>query len=566
MKIQGIVTSKGIAFGQAFILEKKKIDVSFAPCMDPEMAIKDLHEAIVKSKDQLKAIVEKTKKEIGEKESKIFNAHCLILDDPEFVKSIESTIVREKSSVVYAIETTRKMFESMFMGMDNAYMRERAADINDVSNRLIKSVLGIEDRIEVEKGTILVCDDLEPSDTAALDPEKIVGIVTEKGGETSHSAIIAKSLGIPAISKVKLDPECLENGAELIVDAIDGLLIIGPTELEKRNYQDIKNHYDNERAIYSEGMMSSAETLDGQAVEISANIANVDHLEAIIKQGADGVGLFRTEFLYMNRNSPPSLEEQFSAYKTALTAFGDKPMVIRTFDIGGDKQIDYLKLDPEMNPFLGYRAIRISLDREELFRIQIKALLMASPYGNLKIMFPMISSIEELMRTKEIIASVESEMMEEKIPIGTYETGMMVEIPSVAIQAEKFAKYVDFFSIGTNDLLQYTVAVDRMNEKLSHLYSWYHPALLELIRNVARAAEKNNIWVGVCGESASDSNLLPFFVGAGVHELSMSPSKIAEMKWRLRHLTKSELQPVVEHVLSLETADQVRRYLQTLTH
>lgn len=566
MRIQGIVTSKGIAFGQAFILEKKKIDVSFAPCMDPEMAIKDLHEAIVKSKDQLKAIVEKTKKEIGEKESKIFNAHCLILDDPEFVKSIESTIVREKSSVVYAIETTRKMFESMFMGMDNAYMRERAADINDVSNRLIKSVLGIEDRIEVEKGTILVCDDLEPSDTAALDPEKIVGIVTEKGGETSHSAIIAKSLGIPAISKVKLDPECLENGAEVIVDAINGLLIIGPTELEKRNYRDIKNHYDNERAIYSEGMMSSAETLDGQAVEISANIANVDHLEAIIKQGADGVGLFRTEFLYMNRNSPPSLEEQFSAYKSALMAFGDKPMVIRTFDIGGDKQIDYLKLDPEMNPFLGYRAIRISLDRENLFRIQIKALLMASPYGNLKIMFPMISSIEEVIRTREIIASVEAEMVEEKIQIGSYEIGMMVEIPAVAVQAEKFAKYVDFFSIGTNDLLQYTVAVDRMNEKLSHLYSWYHPALLELIRNVARAAEKSNIWVGICGESASDSNLLPFFVGVGIHELSMSPSKIAEMKWRLRHLTKSELQPLVEHVLSLETADQVRRYLQTLTH
>lgn len=564
MRIQGITTSKGIAFGTAYVLVKKHVDVTFKTCTDTEFSIKELHDAIKRSKDQLKEIVKKTKEEIGEKESKIFNAHSLILDDPEYVKSIESIITKEKVCVAYAVEQTRKMFEAMFLGMDNPYMRERAADINDVSNRLIRAVLKIEDSIDVPPGTILICEDLEPSDTAALDPAKIAGIITEKGGETSHSAIIAKSLAIPAISNVKMDTTIVEDGCKLILDAIEGIVIVNPTESELVHYQNIKDHFFKEQSVYKVGMLDKVKTLDGHEVEISANIANVDHLNNILEQGADGVGLFRTEFLYMNRNSPPSVEEQYNAYKTALQAFDDKPMVIRTFDIGGDKRIDYLNLEDEMNPFLGYRAIRISLDRQELFKVQIKALLMASPYGNLKIMFPMISSIEELLQTREVIDSVRIEMEKENIPIGHYEIGMMVEIPAVAVQADKFAKYVDFFSVGTNDLLQYTVAVDRMNEKLNHLYSWYHPGLLEMIKMVAEAGEKAGIWVGICGEAAADPNLLPFYVGIGIHELSMSPSKIAEIKWRLRHLSKSEQGEVVAHVLSLETSEQIKRYLTTL--
>ncbi|MBE0450981.1 MAG: phosphoenolpyruvate--protein phosphotransferase [Clostridia bacterium] len=564
MKIKGITTSKGIAFGTAFVLVKKHVDVSFKPCTDIDTAINELHIAIKKSKDQLKAIVKKTKEEIGEKESKIFNAHSLILDDPEYVKSIENIITKENVCVTYAVEQTRKMFEAMFLGMDNSYMRERAADINDVSNRLIRAVLNIEDSIDVPAGTILICEDLEPSDTAALDPAKIAGIITEKGGETSHSAIIAKSLAIPAISNVKMDSGNVVTGDKLILDAIEGVLIVNPTESELAHYQNIKDHFVKEQSVYKVGMLGRVKTLDGHEVEISANIASADHLKNILEQGADGVGLFRTEFLYMNRTSPPSVEEQYNAYKTALQAFGDKPMVIRTFDIGGDKRIDYLNLEEEMNPFLGYRAIRISLDRKELFKVQIKALLMASPYGNLKIMFPMISSIEELLQTREVIDSVRIEMEKENIPIGDYEIGMMVEIPAVAVQADKFAKYVDFFSIGTNDLLQYTVAVDRMNEKLTHLYSWYHPGLLEMIKMVANAGEKAGIWVGICGEAAADPNLLPFYVGIGIHELSMSPSKIAEIKWRLRHFNKSEMGEVVAHVLSLDTSEQVKRYLTTL--
>lgn len=564
MKIKGITTSKGIAFGTAFVLVKKHVDVSFKACTDTETVINELHVAIKKSKDQLKAIVKKTKEEIGEKESKIFNAHSLILDDPEYVKSIENIITKEKVCVAYAVEQTRKMFEAMFLGMDNSYMRERAADINDVSNRLIRAVLNIEDSIDVPAGTILICEDLEPSDTAALDPAKIAGIITEKGGETSHSAIIAKSLAIPAISNVRMDSGNVETGDQLILDAIEGVLIVNPTESEMAHYENIKEHFIKEQSVYKVGMLDRVKTLDGHEVEISANIASVDHLKNIMEQGADGVGLFRTEFLYMNRNSPPSVEEQYNAYKTALQAFGDKPMVIRTFDIGGDKRIDYLNLEEEMNPFLGYRAIRISLDRKELFKVQIKALLMASPYGNLKIMFPMISSIEELLQTREVIDSVRTEMEKENIPLGDYEIGMMVEIPAVAVQADKFAKYVDFFSIGTNDLLQYTVAVDRMNEKLTHLYSWYHPGLLEMIKMVAKAGEKAGIWVGICGEAAADPNLLPFYVGIGIHELSMSPSKIAEIKWRLRHLSKSNMGEVVAHVLSLDTSEQIKRYLTTL--
>lgn len=563
MKIKGITTSNGIAFGNAFLLVKKPVDVSFKATSNIEQTLEILHTAIKKSKEQIEAIVKKTKEEIGEKESKIFSAHSLILDDPEYIKSIEDIISEEKVCSEYAVDQTRKLFEAMFLGMDNAYMRERAADINDVSNRLIRAILNIEDSIQVPDGSILICEDLEPSDTAALDPSKIAGIVTEKGGETSHSAIIAKSLGIPAISNIKIDSDKVATGRPMILDAIEGFLIINPTTAETTHYQNIRQLYMREQSVYQKGMCEPATTRDGFEVEVAANIASVAHLSNILDQGADGVGLFRTEFLYMNRTTPPSLEEQFNAYKTALEAFGDKPMVIRTFDIGGDKHIDYLNLDAEMNPFLGYRAIRISLDRKELFKVQIKALLMASLYGNLKIMFPMISSIEELLETREVIDGVKSELAKENISIGSFEIGMMVEIPAVAVQADKFAKYVDFFSIGTNDLLQYTVAVDRMNEKLTHLYSWYHPALLEMIKMVADAGKKAGIWVGICGEAAADPLLLPFYVGIGIHELSMSPSKIAEIKWRLRQLKKKELDLVVAQVLSLETSEQVKRFLKS---
>ncbi len=563
MKLKGISTSRGIAFGNVFRLNKKSIDTSYEKVECIDSTIKALHDAVQVSKLQLEQLAERTKLAIGEHESKIFIAHAMMLEDPEFIEPIEEIIREEEACVPYAVEMTRKTLVSIFSAMDNAYMRERAADITDISNRVIKNALGIIDNWELPQNTILCCEDLEPSDTAMLDPNQISGIITVKGGETSHSAIIAKSLNIPALAKVEI-PHHFTEGTPVIMDALNGILILEPSDADIAYYSDLKDSFQQEIDKYEVGKMDSVKSLDGFEMEIAANIASTEGLEAVLKAGADGVGLFRTEFLYMNRTSPPTLEEQFEAYKKVLTAFGSKPMVIRTFDIGGDKQIDYLNMDKEMNPFLGYRAIRISLDRLDLFKVQLKALLMASVYGNLKIMFPMISSIEEIQKIKLIMADIRTELENEGTPYRAVEIGIMVEIPAVAVRAKQFAKHVDFFSIGTNDLLQYTVAVDRMNEKLSHLYTWYHPGLLSLIHNVAKSAKEAGIWVGICGESAADPKLLPFFLGCGIDELSMSQSKIAEIKWRLRKLSQKEMSTVVERVLEMDTAEAVEAYLSKL--
>ena len=564
MNFQGISTSKGIAFGTVFLLKKVKPDVSFNLCEDVEMALESLVDAVEKSKIQLDQLKEKTRVKIGESESRIFDAHRLIVEDPEFIKAIEDVIKQEQVVPAHAIDKVRKQFEALFLAMDNDYMRERAADINDVGNRLIKNVLGIEDHMNIPSQAIILCEDLEPSDTAALDSDLIAGIVTEKGGETSHSAIIAKSLSIPAITKIKVEDGCELSGKKAILDAITGLFIVDPTDDEIEAYKKKKEDFERSQDVFKTGMHETAVSKDGHVMEIAANIASVDLLNGVLSSGADGVGLFRTEFLYMNRCSAPSLEEQFEAYKKVLTAFGDKPVVIRTFDIGGDKKIDYLNLDHEDNPFLGYRAIRISLDRVSMFKVQLKALLKASPYGNLKIMFPMISCIDEIKAVKIIITEVEEELKSEGSEIGSYEIGMMVEIPSVVVQADKFAKYVDFFSIGTNDLLQYTIAVDRMNEKLTHLYSWYHPSLLEMIKTVAASGKRNGIWVGICGEAASDPALLPFYMAVGIHELSMSANKVSEVKHAVRQMTMEKASAIAAEVSSFETSDEIKQYLRSL--
>lgn len=562
MKTKGIITSKGIAKGFAFLLNKQSMDSIEQPVLDFEASKIVLEQSTAKAVFQLQGIIQRSKGKVGVQESRILEAHILLLEDPEYQQMIRDYLSSNTLSVTHAIEKTRSFFETLFLGMEDAYMRERAADINDVSKRLMRCVLGIEEVLELPEGSIVFCEDLEPSDTVALDPMRTLGIVTEKGGETSHSAIIAKSLGIPALSKVKFAELAIQNGTSVIVDALDGSLIIEPTAAELNLFQSRKVEFEREKSIYSVGCCDPAHTQDGQLMEISANIAGVSKMDEALALGADGVGLFRTEFLYMNRETPPTLMEQFHTYKKALEAFGSKPMVIRTFDIGGDKIIDYLKLEPEMNPFLGYRAVRISLDRQDLFKIQIKALLMASVYGNLKVMIPMISSIEEMIQVRGIFDSVKQELIDENTPFQHVELGMMVEIPAVAVQADKFAKYVDFFSIGTNDLLQYTVAVDRMNEKLTHLYSWYHPGLLAMIRMTAEAGKKAGIWVGICGEAAGDPLLLPVYVALGITELSMSQRKIPEIKWHLRQLRTETCKSLTEQVLALDTAEQVKAALQ----
>lgn len=563
-RISGLSTSKGMSIGTAYIYKKQALDVKKKPIEDIEKELKSLSEGIQKAVQQIQEVVENTKKNIGVKEAQIFEAHLLILEDEEFISPIQEMIEREKVNASYAIDEIGRVFQEMFSQMDNPYMQERAADIKDLSQRLIRNVLGIEETLEIFENAILFCEDLEPSDTAMLDPNKIVGFVTEKGGKTSHSAIIAQSIGIPAMTGVSAMKQGIRSGDAILLNANENYLVHQPEQALVEAFSEEMSKQEMEKQKFEAVKHQQGQTKDGLHVEIAANIADSKKAKTAIEQGAEGVGLFRTEFLYMNRESLPSVEEQFKAYKEALETFGDKPMVIRTFDIGGDKQVDYLGLEPEMNPFLGYRAIRISLDRVEMFKDQLRALLMASVYGNLKVMFPMISTIQEIKDIKLIIASVQSELDLKEIPYKAFEIGIMVEVPVVAVEAEKFAKHVDFFSIGTNDLLQYTVAVDRMSEKLSHLYNWYHPGLLVMIQNVVKAAHKNGIWVGICGEAASDPLLLPVYVAMNVDELSMSGSKISELKWKLSQIDSKECLVHMEKVLEMDTAEEVVEYLTSL--
>lgn len=563
MFFNGIVASKGLAIGKVFHFEKQQIQMPTNKTMHPALEIQKLKDAIEKSKVALMALREKTAREIGLKESEIFSAHLLLLDDPEWLASIESYVLDEHYNVAMAVDETSKKFESLFLEMESDYMRARASDISDVGLRLIRCLLGHEQMLEIPSHSIVFCKDLDPSDAAVLNPKNVLGLVTEFGGETSHTAIIAKSLSIPALSGVGFGQIDAEVGDLIVLDAIDGKLITHPTQKELEAFKLQKEALTQQMAVYALKKSEAAITHDGVVIEVAANVAGVEGLEAAIEMGADGVGLFRTEFLYMNRSHPPSLEEQFNAYKKTVLAFGERPVIFRTFDIGGDKRIDYLELEEEMNPFLGYRAIRISLDKHVLFETQLTALLMASAFGNLKIMFPMIATIEEVIRVKSMLAAIKEKLSQKQIPFKDVAIGMMVEIPSVAVKAKQFAKHVDFFSIGTNDLLQYTVAVDRMNEKLTHLYSRYNPALLELIKQTAEAAKQSGIWIGICGEAAADPLLLPFYIAIGIDELSMSPNKIAEIKYRIRTLDSRDKSFDLACLMDKETPEEVMAYLET---
>lgn len=564
MNIQGLSTSKGLAVGTAFLYKKTVPTIKPDKVEDRNAEWQHYQVALGETAVQLKQMVEKTKINIGEKESQIFEAHMMMLQDEMLQEPIREMVLESGWNASYAVNETIQSTRKIFLEMENEYMRERAADLSDLGQRLISNIQGIKNDLELPLNAILFCEDLEPSDTAMLDPKMVAGFVTEKGGKTSHSAIIAQSIGIPAITGICPKNHGIENGQTIILDALEGTLVVDPSEALLNSFKEKQAMFFNDSSKFEALKHAKALTKDGHHMEIAANIADSNKAPKAIEQGAEGVGLFRTEFLYMNRESLPSVKEQFKAYKMALETFGEKPMVIRTFDIGGDKHVDYLNLEAEINPFLGYRAIRISLDRKRMFMDQLKALYMASVYGNLKIMFPMIATIDEIKQIKSIIKEVHAELDAEAIPYKEVELGIMVEIPVVAVEAEKFAEHVDFFSIGTNDLLQYTVAVDRMNEKLSYLYNWYHPGLLRLINMVAKAANKAGIWVGICGEAAADPLLLPFYVGSGIHELSMSGSKVAEIKWHLSQLSQKDCLEIPEAVLSLDTADEVVEFLKAI--
>jgi len=530
---KGIAASKGYAIGKVFIQEHEEIVISDAKVNDVEAEKALLQTALDQSKVQLNAIKEKTLKEIGEHEALVFEAHLTLLDDPEFSGGMLSEIEMNNINAMKAVENVTNTFVMIFESMDDEYMKERAADIKDVSKRIILNLAGKGgDAFAItEENTVVVAHDLTPSDTAQLDRSKVVGFLTNIGGRTSHSAIMARTLEIPAIVGLKDITTSVKNGDFVIVDGIEGICLINPEESVIAEYTEKRNKFLAEQEELKKLISVEAVTKSGRRIEVCGNIGSPADAEAVIQNGGDGVGLFRTEFLYMDRDQAPTEDEQFESYKKVLEMMNGKQVVIRTLDIGGDKTLPYLPLPEEMNPFLGYRAIRLCLDRKDIFKVQIRALLRASVYGNLAVMFPMISGLEEFLAAKEFVDECKAELKAEGIAYSEeIQWGIMVEIPAAAVYADELAKYVDFFSIGTNDLIQYTLAADRMSEKVSYLYNPMHPAVLRLIKMTIDGAHKHGKWVGMCGEMAGDETAIPTLVEYGLDEFSMSATSILTAK------------------------------------
>lgn len=531
MKI-GIPASRGYAIGQAFIKKHVELNITDEKIQDVAKEKDLLRKACEKSKVQLEKIKKKALDSMGEEKAMVFEAHLMLFDDPEFMGAIEGEIENNNLNALKAASDVSSSYVAIFESMEDEYMRERAADIKDVAKRLMNNLAGIEDSFDIaETNTIVIAHDLTPSDTAQLDKEKVIAFLTNIGGRTSHSAIMARTLEIPAVVGLHDITETVQNGDILIVDGIEGRVIIDPDHETVTKYVALQEAYNQEKEELKKLVDVKAKTKSGKRIEVAGNIGKPEDVHKVLENGADGVGLFRTEFLYMDRDDMPTEEEQFESYKYVLEKMEGKPVVIRTLDIGGDKQLPYLAMPNEMNPFLGYRAIRLCLDRTDLFKIQLRALLRASVYGNLKVMFPMVSSLSEFQKSKELVEECTVELKAEGHEVSeSIEWGIMVEIPAAAVMADELAKHVDFFSIGTNDLIQYTLAADRMSEKVSYLYDPMHPAVLRLIKMTIDGAHSQGKWCGMCGEMAGDETAIPTLVEYGLDEFSMSASSVLRAK------------------------------------
>ena len=529
---KGIAASKGYAIGKVFLQEHEEIVITDAKVSDIAVEKENLQKALDASKEQLEKIKAKASVEMGEEKAAVFEAHITLLDDPEFTGAMALEIENNSINAMKAVENVTNTFVMIFESMDDAYMRERAADIKDVSKRIIANLAGKGgDAFAITEGnTIVVAEDLTPSDTAQLDRSKVVAFLTNIGGRTSHSAIMARTLEIPAVVGLGDITSSVKTGDSIIVDGIEGICIINPDEATIKEYEAKRETFLKEQEELRKLVDVKTVTKSGKRVEVCGNIGKAEDVQGVIANGGDGVGLFRTEFLYMDRDSAPTEDEQYEAYKYVLENM-KKQVVIRTLDIGGDKTLPYLPLPEEMNPFLGYRAIRLCLDRKDIFKVQLRALLRASIYGNLCVMFPMISGLEEFLQAKEVVEECKAELRKEGKEFSEeIQWGIMVEIPAAAVMADELAKHVDFFSIGTNDLIQYTLAADRMSEKVSYLYNPMHPAVLRLIKMTIDGAHKHGKWVGMCGEMAGDEAAIPTLVEYGLDEFSMSASSILGAK------------------------------------
>ena len=534
MKLEGKSVFSGIAIGKCKIFGKKDQVVKRSKVTDTDLEIKRFTQAKEQAKSQLAALYEKALKEVGEANAAIFEVHQMMLDDLDYVESITNMISSQGINAEYAVATTGDNFAEMFAAMDDDYMRERAADVKDISNRVIHILQGGSEQAGLgDQPVIILADDLAPSETVQLDKSKVLSFVTRHGSTNSHTAILARTMNIPALIGVDY-PEDAE-GHMAVVDGRNGVFLLDPTEEELTKYEALRQEGVEKARLLQELKGKENVTKAGRKIALYANIGGVGDVASVLANDAGGIGLFRSEFLYLETEDYPSEEQQFKAYRTVAENMAGKKVIIRTLDIGADKQVDYFGLEHEENPAMGYRAIRICLDRKEIFKTQVRAIYRASYYGNISIMFPMIISVDEVKAAKEMCATVQEELKSEGIPYGKVELGIMIETPAAVMISDLLAKEVDFFSVGTNDLTQYTLAIDRQNPKLDNIYDAHHLAILRMLQMIIDNGHKEGCWVGICGELGTDVTLTDTFIKMGIDELSVSPSMILKVREQIRN-------------------------------
>lgn len=568
--LKGIAASDGIAAAKAYMLVQPDLSFSETSIDDPEAEIKRLDDAVEASKSELELIKQKATENLGEEEAQVFEAHLTILADPELLGQIKDKIKNDKVNAEAALKSVTDMFIEMFEAMtDNAYMQERAGDIRDVTKRIMSHLLGVTlpNPALIQEEVVIVAHDLTPSDTAQLDRNYVKGFITDIGGRTSHSAIMSRTLEIPAVVGSGSATTDIQEGEMVIIDGINGDALVDPTDAELADYKQKAADFAAQKEEWARLKDAKSVSADGKEVLLGANIGTPDDVSGANDNGAEAVGLFRSEFLYMNSNELPTEDEQYEAYKAALEGMSGKQVVVRTMDIGGDKELPYLPLPEEQNPFLGYRAIRICLNRQDIFRTQLRALLRASKYGRLAIMFPMIATVQEFKDAKAIFEEEKANLVASGVEVSDdIQVGMMMEIPAAAMIADKLAKYADFFSIGTNDLIQYSMAADRGNERVSYLYQPYNPSILRLIKNIIDASHKQGKWTGMCGEMAGDQIAVPLLLGLGLDEFSMSATSILKTRSLIKKLDSKEMKELADKAVSdCETVDEVVSLVKEFT-
>ncbi|ERM91424.1 phosphoenolpyruvate-protein phosphotransferase [Caldanaerobacter subterraneus subsp. yonseiensis KB-1] len=565
--LKGVAASPGIAIGKAFLYTKEKVTINVEKIEESkvEEEIAKFRKALEVTQEEIKKIKEKALEEFGKEKAEIFEAHLMLTSDPELIEGVENMIKTELVTADNAVNKVIEQNASVMESLNDEYLRERAVDLRDVGNRIIENLLGVKsvNLSDLEEEVVVIARDLTPSDTATMKKEMVLGFATDVGGRTSHTAIMARSLEIPAVVGLGNVTSQVKSGDLVIVDGLEGVVIVNPDEKTVEDYKSKKESYEKKVERLKQLKDLPAETPDGKKVMLAANIGTPKDIASALANGAEGVGLFRTEFLYMDRNSLPSEEEQFEAYKEVVEKMGGRPVTIRTLDIGGDKELPYLDMPKEMNPFLGYRAIRLCLDRPDIFKTQLRAILRASAYGNVQIMYPMISSVEEVRKANSILEEVKAELDREGVKYDKeIKVGIMVEIPSAALTADILAKEVDFFSIGTNDLTQYTLAVDRMNEHVKEYYQPFHPAILRLVKMVIDAAHKEGKFAAMCGEMAGDPLAAVILLGLGLDEFSMSATSIPEIKNIIRNVEYEKAKEIAEKALNMSEAKEIQKMME----